>query len=319
MKSIQNVSIIGMGALGLLFGGLIKEHLGSECISFLMDDARYDKHLGAPPTINGTPCPFRLVRAGEAKPCDLLIVATKATGLADALVSMEKAVGPETTIISILNGITSEEIISEKYGADKVIHCVAQGMDAVFFDNALTYKVPGKLCVGIAGFLPAETKAILADRLAALTDFFDRAGIPYQTEDDIVRRQWSKFMLNCGCNQVCMVYGTTYAGMMEPGSEAFMAMTAAMREVVILAGLEGISLGEQDVAEYLDLMRTLDPDAMPSMAQDRIRGKKTEVEIFAGTVRKLAAKHGIEVPAADYLYRRIREIEETGDGSLSPF
>ena len=117
-------------------------------------------------------------------------------------------------------------------------------------------------------------------------------------------------MLNCGCNQVCMVYGTGYGGMMEPGSEAFMAMTAAMREVVILAAYEGISLGEKDVAEYLALMRILDPEAMPSMAQDRIRKKKTEVEIFAGTVRALAAKHGIEVPAADFLYRRIREIEK---------
>ena len=97
--------------------------------------------------------------------------------------------------------------------------------------------------------------------------------------------------------------------MMEPESEAFMAMTAAMREVIVLAHLEGIDLGETDVAEYLALMRTLQPDAMPSMEQDRIRKKKTEVEIFAGTVKQLAKKHGIEVPAADFLYRRIREIE----------
>ncbi len=309
-KKIENVYIIGMGALGMLFGGLIEDRIGSGHAAFLMDDERYERNCGTVPTVNGVPRPFRMVRASEAEPADLIMIAAKATGLADALVSMERAVGEETIIISILNGITSEEIVSERYGEEKVIHTVAQGMDAVCFDNALTYVRPGRLCVGIPPEKAARING-MREKLDSLTEFFDRTGIPYQVEDDIIRRQWSKFMLNCGCNQVCMVWDTGYGGMMEPASEAFMAMTAAMREVVVLARLEGVDLGEEDVAEYLALMRTLQPDAMPSMEQDRIRKKKTEVEIFAGTVRRLAAKHGIEVPAADFLYRRIREIETT--------
>ena len=320
-KQISNVYVIGMGALGMLFGGLIEDRIGREHIAFLMDDARYEAHKKIDHTINGKVRAFRLERAGEAAPADLIIVATKATGLEAALDSMEKAVGKDTVIISIINGITSEEIIAERFGMEHVIHTVAQGMDAVCFDNALTYKKPGVLCIGIpkrqagasdeAGIdakADAETKE---KQLEALTAFFDRTGVPYQVEEDILLRQWSKFMLNCGCNQTCMVYGCGYGGMMEEASEAFMAMTAAMREVVVLANLEGIPLSEKDVAEYLALMRSLDPEAMPSMAQDRIRGKKTEVEIFAGTVKKYAKKHGIEVPAADFLYRRIREIERS--------
>ena len=309
-NAIQTVSIIGMGALGMLFAGIIEDAVGREHVAFIMDDARYERHIHLPHTVNGTVRPFRLVRATDAEPADLVIVATKATGLSDALISMKKAVGENTTIISILNGITSENIIAGEYGPEKVIHTVAQGMDAVCFDNALTYKTPGTLCIGVPDTSQPDVHAERIRRLHALQAFFENTGVPFQVEDDIIRRQWSKFMLNCGCNQVCMVYGTGYGGMMEPGSEAFMAMTAAMREVVILAAYEGISLGEKDVAEYLALMRSLDPEAMPSMAQDRIRKKKTEVEIFAGTVRALAAKHGIEVPAADFLYRRIREIEK---------
>ena len=309
MKAIENVYVIGMGALGMLFAGIIEDHIGRENIAFLMDDARYDRHQNAVHTINGKERHFRLVRASEAAPVDLVIVATKATGLAEALCSMENAIGPDTTIISIINGITSENIIAERYGEEHVIHTVAQGMDAVCFDNALTYEKPGTLCIGVSSALPENVQAVLRERLEALAAFLDRTEVPHQVEKEILRRQWSKFMLNCGCNQVCMVWNTGYAGMMEPASEAFMAMTAAMREVVILAHYEGIELGEADVAEYLALMRSLKPDAMPSMAQDRIRRKKSEVDIFAGTVRRLAAKHGIEVPAADFLYRRILEIE----------
>ena len=309
-KEIENIYIIGMGALGMLFGGIIEDHIGPDHVAFLMDDERYERNRGTVPTVNGTPRPFRMVRASEAEKADLIMIAAKATGLSDALISMEPAVGEDTIIISILNGITSEDIISEKFGEEKVIHTVAQGMDAVCFDNALTYISPGKLCVGV----PAEKAGRISgmrEKLDSLTAFFDRTGVPYQVEKDIIRRQWSKFMLNCGCNQVCMVWDTGYAGMMEPASEAFMAMTAAMREVIVLARLEGVDLGEEDIAEYLALMRSLQPDAMPSMEQDRIRKKKTEVEIFAGTVRTIAAKYGIVVPAADYLYRRIREIEDS--------
>ena len=48
---------------------------------------------------------------------------------------------------------------------------------------------------------------------------------------------------------------------------------------------------------------------MSSMAQDRIAQRKTEVEEFAGTVRRLAAKHDIQVPQNEWLYQRIRDIE----------
>jgi 2-dehydropantoate 2-reductase len=51
------------------------------------------------------------------------------------------------------------------------------------------------------------------------------------------------------------------------------------------------------------------PDNMPSMAQDRVNKKPSEVDMFAGNVLKLAEKHGIPAPANAFLLRRVREIE----------
>ena len=48
---------------------------------------------------------------------------------------------------------------------------------------------------------------------------------------------------------------------------------------------------------------------MPSMAQDRINHKLTEVEEFAGTIIRLAEQHDILVPTNRWLYDRIRTIE----------
>ena len=56
-------------------------------------------------------------------------------------------------------------------------------------------------------------------------------------------------------------------------------------------------------------MPTFNPEGMPSMRQDVLARRPTEVEEFAGTVRRLAQKHGMPTPANDFFYTRIREIE----------
>ena len=141
-----------------------------------------------------------------------------------------------------------------------------------------------------------------------MTAFFDRAGIAYTVEDDILHRLWGKFMLNVGVNQTCMAYETTYSGTLVPG-EAHDTMIGAMREVIRLARAEHVNLTEQDLDSYIDLLKTLSPDGMPSMRQDSLSHRPSEVEMFSGTVREMAKKHGLATPVNDRLYKRIREME----------
>ena len=86
-------------------------------------------------------------------------------------------------------------------------------------------------------------------------------------------------------------------------------MIAAMREVIAVAGKEGISLTEDDLSSYVDLLKTLSPEGAPSMRQDGMAHRKTEVEMFAGTVICLAEKHHILVPANRFLYERVKQME----------
>ena len=76
-----------------------------------------------------------------------------------------------------------------------------------------------------------------------------------------------------------------------------------------LAALEGVPLGEDDLNFYLGLLDRLDPDAMPSMRQDGLARRPSEVELFSGTVRALAKKHGLSTPVNDALYAEIRARE----------
>lgn len=302
MKKIEQVSILGMGALGIMYGHHIAKAIGFDRVSYIMDENRYEKYKDASVYCNGEKLHFRCVPESEAQPADLLIVAVKATGLNAALDVMERSIGPDTVILSVMNGISSEEIIGARYGREHLIYAVAQGMDAMKFDSRLNYTKMGILAIGVRD----EVQQANLDRVC---EFFDRIRMPYRAEKDILHRLWSKFMLNVGVNQTCMVYSCTYSDVWREGKERD-TMLGAMREVISVANAEGIALTEEDLTEYDRIIHTLSPSGTPSMGQDRIAKRHSEVEMFAGTIISYGKKHQIPTPVNQWLYDRVREIEK---------
>lgn len=300
--AIETVAFIGKGAIGLLHGTAFARALEPGAVEFVMDDARFARHAAETLTVNGEPCTIPTIPASQAAPVDLVVLTVKATGLDQALDTMAPLVGPQTRIMSLLNGIRSEELIAQRFGWERTVLSITQGMDAVFLDGALTYTHPGEIRFGAA---PGTAPGVVED----IADVLTRAGIAHTVEPDARRRQWVKLMLNVGINQTCMVYQGTYGSASQPDSEQNRCFIAAMRETLAVGRAEGVDLTEADLTQMATLIATLDPAGMPSMAQDRINHKPTEVDEFAGTIIDLAEKHGILVPQNKWLYARIREIE----------
>lgn len=299
---IQKTAIIGMGALGLLYADYITKQKGQDAVFFVMNKKRCEKYAGQKFDCNGIMKEFCMVEDEKATPADLVIVAVKYNGLNSALDTIKNCVDNHTIIMSVMNGITSEDIISERYGDSNVIYTVAQGMDAMKFNNRLTYTKMGELRIGI-------TDTRRQPILQSVVDFFNEIRMPYSVDDDILHRLWSKFMLNVGVNQTCMVFETNYGGVLKEG-KAHDTMLTAMREVIKVGNAEGIGLSEDDLNYYINILGTLLPEGMPSMRQDGVSKRPSEVEMFAGTVMKLAKKHGIEIPANQFLYDSVKEIEK---------
>lgn len=299
--NIQKTAVVGMGALGMLFGAHIQSTVGNENLFFAMDAERYARHRKEVYEINGQVQDFCLVDAAQAAPVDLVIVATKSSGLRQALDVMEPLVGQDTVILSVMNGITSETIIAERYGDRNLPYCVALGMDAMRDGTKLHYTKKGKLQIGIV-------QERQRPALEAVKTFFEAVQMPYSVEADILHAMWGKFLLNVGINQTCMVYETNYGGALNT-PEYFNSMSKAMHEVIAIAEKEGVTLTEEDYKAYVNILRTLDPEGYPSMRQDALAKRKSEVDLFAGTVRKIAAKHHVAVPVNDFYDRRIREME----------
>ncbi len=300
---IKTAAIVGAGALGVVWGQYCLPVLGRENLVFLADADRVSRYQKEGIYCNGKLCDFRYSAGEGEKAVDLVIIAVKAGGLRDAMDHAAHVVGESTTLLSLLNGVTSEEELSARFGPEKVIYSVAQGMDALRVGNQVTYSMPGELRMGIVKDTPA-----LRERLRALDDLLNKTGYKHTMEEDILHRLWGKLMMNVGVNQVCTVFETDYGGVQRPG-EARDILIAAMEEVRAVAAARGITLTEQDRDGYLALMDSLTPESMPSMRQDGLAGRKTEVDIFAGTILRYGEALGLATPVNRWIYDKVTEIE----------
>lgn len=300
---IKTVSIIGLGALGILFGNHLSKRMQKADLRIIADEDRIKKYESNHVYCNGETCEFSYMTSEQVcKPADLVIFTVKYDGLNDAIKAMKNQIGEKTIILSALNGITSEAVIGEAYGMDKILYCVAQGMDAVKVGNKLNYEHMGMLCFGDG------EPGIISPKVKAVAEFFEKMEVPHEAVTDMNKRLWGKFMLNVGVNQTVAVYESNYGEIQKEG-QARDTMISAMREVMALSEKKGINLTEDDLNYWLKVLSTLSPAGKPSMRQDLEARRLSEVELFSGTVIKMGKEHGVPTPVNQHLYDKIKFIE----------
>ena len=114
MKPIQTAGVIGLGSLGVLYATLFTRALGKVQVPVLADGARIARYRKQGFWYNDAPCNFNYTdAAARTEPVDLLLFAVKFVGLQNAIETCRHLVGPDTLVISVLNGISSEEILGD--------------------------------------------------------------------------------------------------------------------------------------------------------------------------------------------------------------
>jgi 2-dehydropantoate 2-reductase len=302
-KPIKTVAIVGAGAMGAAYGSMFSEARGFSPF-FVADGERYQRLKGQPLTVNGKAYAIPVVLPEEVRePADLVLVALKHHHLPEALPAITALVGPETTILSVMNGLESEQIIGAVCGMEKMVFAIAVGIDAVREGDRFVYARPGKIIFGEG----PETGD--GSRVVRLREGLTRAAIPYETPADMMRILWWKFMINVGINQASAVLRAPY-GVFHSSADARALMLLLMREVVALAGKVAINLTDKDLEDWFSVLSTLAPGGKTSMLQDIEAGRKTEVEIFAGKVVALGAETGVATPVNQAILHIIKAMED---------
>lgn len=303
MSSIERVSVIGAGAMGAFYASKFFD-MDRSCISLIARGERADRLMEQGLIVNNKHYSMPVVRPEDKSPSsDLIIVAVKHHHLPEAIQDMKNRIGESSLILSVMNGIESEEQIGAVYGMDKVLYAVAVGIDAVRQGNSITYTKEGKLFFGEAKNL------VLSERVKRVKSLFDLAGIVHEIPDDMIRILWWKFMINVGMNQVSAVLCAPYS-VFQASQEARELMESAMREVITIAKVAKVYLSEEDIENWYSFLSGLSPQGKTSTVQDVEAKRKTEVEMFAGKVIELGKTYGIPTPVNQTLFRLIKVLEQ---------
>ncbi len=302
---IKTAGIIGFGALGILYGSYISEKIGKDNFFVIADKQRTDRYKRDGVYKNGSLCDMTYVSAEDKlPPLDLLFFGVKYNSLSDALKLAEGFADSHTIFVSLLNGIKSEEDIGEKFGFENVVYSTTHGLDSLKSGNSITYRDMGFLSFGRVGQVGSQKN------IDALKEFFNSIDFPINTPEDMEKALWGKLLLNTGCNQAAAVFDCCFDVLQKNGREREV-MTNAMYEVMRVGQAENVDLTEDDVKHWLNILDGLNPNGMPSMRQDTLAKRPTEVELFSGTINRLGKKHGIPTPTNEFLYREIKKIEES--------
>ena len=312
MKPIENVAIVGFGSLGAMYAACFGAAMGPERVFVVADAARTERYRAEAATFNGELIRVTYLTYEEAaeraavQPFDVVLYAVKYGALPEAIEQSSPLVSLDTAVISVLNGITSEEVLAERFGWDRVLLCIAQQMDSRKVGAVVTAGCVGVMALGVRDPEDAAQRA----NLARVTEWLAAVEQPFIVPADIQHQLWGKLICNVGVNQACAVYDCCFNGIHVPG-EAREAMIAAMGEVAAVGRACGIALTDDDVAYWLDIIDHLNPAGMPSLRQDVLARRPTEVELFSGTINRLGAAHGIPTPQNERFYAAIKELESS--------
>ena len=300
---IRTAALLGAGAVGAFFIRGLSEILGDGfCV--VADGERAARLRNKGLLINGEQVYPNVCTAQEAAGADLILVATKYSGLSSIIEDLRHMTAPHTVIVSTLNGVDSEEIIAQAVGADHLLNAymiiVSQRVG-----NRIDYNLDA------AGLIFGERHtAEKTPRAEALERLLEKAGISHRFTGEIVREQWQKFALNMGNNLPQAILNVGYEAYVDSEHVKFLH-DRLFDETIRVAAAFGIEL-HYDQNKH----GRVRPEARFSTLQDIDAGHRTEIDMFAGVLMKKAAEAGIEVPYTTYTYHAIRALEEKNEGII---
>ena len=303
MEEIKTVLICGMGAIGSVYANAISEY-NNNILSVLVDESRLKKYKTNPPIFNNKTLNLNYITPdSQHLKADLILIATKNNTIDEALKNIENFVTQDTIILSLLNGLQSEDLLAEKFGSDKILYSYYIGHTSTRNGRNVIHDGVYKTVFG------EKDNTNYSKNVIKLKNFFDKTDIPYEIPTDMNYSRWWKFLVNVGYNQASSVLNSSYKYFQNCPKVNDFAIKL-MEEAANIAKAEGVKNTQLLIPEVLKVISTMLPETKTSMLQDIEADRPTEIDAFAGYIVTLGKKHNIETHYNRIVYDIIKALEE---------
>jgi len=301
------IVVVGAGAMGCLFGGFLQEK-GHRVV--LADVWR--QHIEEMNT-NGlrieTSQGERKIRVSakfihevEGQP-DLLIIFTKTFHTENALKTAKGIIGNETVVLTLQNGLGNVETIEKFVPRERIIAGITN------FPSDLIG--PGMVrSLGYGETIIMQAHGEITPQLEKVRQALNDAGFNCKISKEVFDSIWEKVAFNAAMNSVTAVTGLT-VGQLGANPEGVKLARRIVEEAIAVAGKKGLGANKEAVLNTLERVFVEHAGHKPSMLQDILARRKTEIEAINCAIVKEAEKEGIPTPTTEVLCSLVRILEQS--------
>lgn len=304
------IIIAGSGSVGSLIGGLLSSK-GHDVLLIGREShvtAIWKSGLFITGLVDLQTTPRAVSTIAEAEKAivdqtiDFVFITTKAHQTANIVEEIAPLISEETTLVSIQNGIGTEEVIKNAFPQNAVLRCVTSiGVNRPT-NGVIEFSGKGKELVG---FSNDEEK----EKAEKLVKLFKEIDFDAQLEENILGAVFTKTIVNCALNPLTAIHNVKNGHIynrLDLRGQAIVLATEAWN-VTKAANIQLIT--DDPIQFTLDvILKTA--ENTNSMLSDINNKRKTEIEFLNGKIIELGEKFGVDVSHNKVVYDKVHELEK---------
>ena len=291
----MRIFIIGAGAMGGLYGGMMVE--GGADVTLIDVRADHVAEINATGlAVSGLTGSRKIAIAAssdvsELGKADVVFVQTDINSTRAAAETAAQVLADDGCAITLQNGIGNVEILSAVLGQERVLAGVSYHSAALTGLGSLrhsSHSLEAKTWIG-------ELDGRRSQRVDMIAAALSGGRLNPHVTDNILGVLWGKLIHNCALNPICAVTGLRM-GEMARLAETDLMQTKILQEAIAVAEAKGITLAPNpDPMSYLKDYSRL-KYTQPSMQQHMESGRQTEIDAINGAIVREAEALGVAVP-----------------------
>ncbi|MBU3585439.1 ketopantoate reductase family protein [Polynucleobacter sp. AM-26B4] len=304
-NKISAVAVIGAGAVGSYFGGLLARAGYDVTLIARQDHVKAIQENGLYMECQSFQERVSVKASTEyqaIKNADLILFCVKSPDTESVAKEIKPYLSEDSIILSLQNGVDNAGriravLLNPVYPA--VVY-VATGMAG---PGHVKHFGRGELVIG-----DLEGNEACLDQLNMLQEYLKKGNIPCGISKNIKHDMWLKFLVNCSYNAISGIGQIEY-GQMVQSTHINTLIEQITKEFLAVAGKEGLNITlEQAILANEQIAKTMTKQKS-STAQDLMKFKKTEIDFLNGYIVRRGLVHQIPTPANQSVYALVKMLE----------
>lgn len=308
---IMKIGIMGAGAIGAFFGSLL-QRAGHDVIFLARGEhLRRMQENGLIVHTDHHTTRIEGVFTDEfssLNEADLILFCVKSTDTEETARRLLPVLKKDAYILTMQNGVDNEEVLSKVFGKERVFS------SATYVQAGL--QEPGVIKqIGDFRLVIGELARESVNTAQQIETLLNGAGIHTKHSSEIMNNKWKKYIWNVTFNPLSAVMGVNVGEILDNEHLRIIAEKICI-EVISVAQKQGVHVAgalREKMFENARIAR----NHKTSMLQDRINGRKMELESICGYAVRKGKELKVPVPTIETVYHALKYLEANNQKAVS--